>query len=435
MTKKRDFKMLVRERMTKTGERYATARAHLLEKAPQPDPSPGLISGYGRCGGVQTETGVLRNVLRHAGCKTPSGEPFSEALVHGLCGGIGFLYAVFEYAGHPPMLTIVGRSRSMPDKFATEGLSRAGVNTTVSETGAAKKARATLEAALEAGRPALCIVDAAALSYYGLPADMLGMGPHVIAAIGRDADDVWIDDRGARPIRVSMDTLASARAGYKKAKHRLVTVERASYFDLAAAVQDAIRFTVRSYDEPPAKPFASNVGTAGLEKWARLLSDRKDKKSWSKVFTPAANAYVGLRRLYDCTQHDYTAPDAGRPMYADFLEEAAALTNIAGLKNVAEQMRDIGALWASLSARIADCGDKALAKGCSLSDRRAERLDASGGDASSEMAGLWRERRALANSCELTTESANELYGELASIVADIATRERDAIDALGALI
>ena len=49
MTKRRDFKALVRERMDKTGERYTAARAQLLGRLSASRPAsvfPGLLPGY-----------------------------------------------------------------------------------------------------------------------------------------------------------------------------------------------------------------------------------------------------------------------------------------------------------------------------------------------------------------------------------------------------
>src|SRR5262245_44995020 len=103
MTKQREFKSLVRERMSKTGARYTTARAQLLAKLSEPANGteyPGLIAGYDRFGGVQGDTAVLHNVLRFSGMKNPlTNQPFDETTINGLCGGPGFLYAVFEYKG------------------------------------------------------------------------------------------------------------------------------------------------------------------------------------------------------------------------------------------------------------------------------------------------------------------------------------------------
>ena len=98
----------------------------------------------------------------------------------------------------------------------------------------------------------------------------------------------------------------------KSAKHRLVRFD--GRFDRAldaATISAAIDRFLVAYDESPAKSFASNIGTEGLRKWARLLTDRKDKKGWPKVFPNGALAYLGLRRVYDGLEHEYTAPAGG----------------------------------------------------------------------------------------------------------------------------
>ena len=107
MTKQKDFKQLVRQRMKKTGERYAAARAQILAQRAQADGESVLSRG-----GMQGDVGALRNALHASGLSEPDGSPLTEATAFGLCGGVGFLCAVFEYAGHPPMLTIVARALS-----------------------------------------------------------------------------------------------------------------------------------------------------------------------------------------------------------------------------------------------------------------------------------------------------------------------------------
>ncbi|MEM9193178.1 MAG: BtrH N-terminal domain-containing protein [Myxococcota bacterium] len=431
MTKNRKLKGRIRERMAKTGERYAAARAQVLRQGTDgslPPDGVGIFPGYPRCGGVQTETSTLRNALFYRGVEH-SGTPYSEALVFGLCGGIGFLYAVFEYQGFPPMLTIVGRARSMPDSFLVEGLSRIGVETTVVETTSPKRAQAALCAAIEAKKPALCTVDVAALPYYGLPKELLGMGPHTVGVVGQDGDRLWLDDRSAAPVAVDEEAFAAARAGYRRAKHRLVTLgEPTPDFDLGSAIRAALRFAVDAYDAPPAKSFAKNVGTAGLEKWSALLAEGKDKKAWARVFDAGPRAYVGLRRIYDCIQHDYTAPNAGRAMYADFIDEAAPIAGIE-FGNIAKAFRELDRRWAELSAIVTDA-DPAVRAGCELSDRRAELLDG-GGDVADEMKALYDERRSLADKCALDPERAADVYRRLSTVVEAIAKEERNALDQL----
>ena len=68
MTKQRDFKALVRERMDKTGERYTAARAQLLGKASTPPRTqhsfPGVLPGYDTFGGIQSGTAAASQHAR-----------------------------------------------------------------------------------------------------------------------------------------------------------------------------------------------------------------------------------------------------------------------------------------------------------------------------------------------------------------------------------
>ena len=52
-----------------------------------------------------------------------------------------------------------------------------------------------LDQTLAAGKVAICIVDIASLPWYGLPAEFIGGGPHVVTVAGRYGDRYWIDDR------------------------------------------------------------------------------------------------------------------------------------------------------------------------------------------------------------------------------------------------
>lgn len=429
MTRQRDFKKLVRERIEATGERYTTARSHVLNKLERTETYPGLIPGYRQFGGQQGDTAVLSHVLHFAGVK------HSEAMVHGLCGGVGFLYAVFEYKGHAPMLTIVARSSSMPDLFTAEGLKRAGAQHDVKETSGAAGAQKHLDAALAANKPAMLTVDIASLPYSGMPKEWQGMGPHMLAAIGRDGDAVWLDDRSVRPIRISMKELAFARGRYKKGKHRLVTIYGTEKgHDPSAAIRNAIAYTVKSFHESPFKGFASNFGFAGLEKFQRLLTDKKDAKGWPKLFTEGRNACTGLHRVYECLQHDYTAPNAGRSLYADFLAEAAGVTGDKRLNELAGKFRESGKLWGEVTQAVTDCGEKSLRRMCELTDQRAELFDTEGAEAGPQLADMWKQRRELADESKLTASQCSDLYARMSDTLKRVLEVEHDAVDQMNRL-
>ncbi|MGE0479566.1 MAG: DUF4872 domain-containing protein [Phycisphaerae bacterium] len=468
MTSHRDFKLAIRERMAKTGERYTAARAVLLQAVQGADsaapthphadldpsaknpslpgvafasaPPPGTFAGYTSFGGICRDTGALRNVLAATGVRAAHNHaPLSEALVNGLCGGVGFLYAVFEYKGFPPMLSVLTRYDTMPDAFIAGGVARLGLTIRQSETTSAAAATRALDAALANATPALCVVDAVALSSDAAgPGEMLGMAPTVVAVAGIDGAELLIDDGGVAPRRMSRESFARARAAYKKGKQRLVTFERPeSEVELADAVRAAAVATGRRFFESPYKGFASNFGLAGLEKWRRLLTDEKDKKGWPALFHESHLAYLALRRTHDGIEHEFTAPAAGRPLYADFLAEAATIAGDARLAAVAERMRRAGAVWRNLSTLIATCGDDAVERGCALGDSARELFDEAGapGARSAAAAGrIAQERESLARSCRLSTARARELFAAIAERVGEVLAIERPAAETLRAL-
>ena len=438
MTRQRDFKALVRERMAKTGERYTTARTHLIARtighSQPPKVFPGVLAGYDTFGGQQSGTGAIHNVLRFAGIASPFGSPPSEAMINGLCGGPGFLYAVFEYRGWPPMLTLALGNRSMPDVYAAQGLSRLGLDLVQHETTSRAAAQKALDGTLAAGKPAVCVTDIASLPHYGLPMQFVGGAPHVVAVVGRDRGDYWIDDRRAEPIRLSATQLSDARAAYRKAKNRLVAIEKPANAPSAAqaraAVAGAIADTALRYVDPAVpKSFAVNCGFSGLAKWRDELTDRKGKRGWPTMFAHGPRAYAALSRAYEDIECRSTA--GGRAFYADFLDEAAGLLGQNHLRQAAAAYRDAGKLWSRIADAIANCPDDAIRQACDIAERRVELNDALDSGTCAEAAALWQQRHTLGDRCALSREAAVSLYQELADVVDGILRTERHAVDLL----
>lgn len=444
MTRQRDFKAAVRDRMKKTGEAYTTARSQLLGRrrdaeSPRFDPSefPGLLPGYDQFGGLQGDVAALEHVLRHAGVRdAATGEPLDETWLAGICGGIGFMYFVFEYEGHAPMLTITARSASMPDAFIDQGLERLGLAGTRSETGSARVAARALEDALEAESAALCVVDVASIDYYGLPAEWAGWGPHVVAVAGRDEDGaLWIDDRSMRPMKIEAAAFARARSAYRKAKHRLVAIDRdPEPIDVAEIACAAVAATARGFHEAPVKGFARNFGLAGIEKLRDLITDTKDKKGWPRLFAKADAFYAGLRRVYECIECEGTTTAASRPLYADFLDRLAKRADRPGLAEAANGFRASGTCFSRIAERIRTCGDDAIERGCAIASHFGEWLDEGALDPKVARARV-AEKAALGRSCGLDSTTAADLLAAIACDVGEILEIERAAVERLGAAV
>ena len=79
MTRQKHLKQLVRSRMEKTGERYATARRHVVRETP--GTTGKAPEGIHFTGNVPAAT-ALRTLLTAAGVHaTHANEPFTEAMV------------------------------------------------------------------------------------------------------------------------------------------------------------------------------------------------------------------------------------------------------------------------------------------------------------------------------------------------------------------
>src|SRR5439155_11520054 len=170
MTDQKKLKQLVRDRMARTGESYTTARRHVLTRAargatPAPLP-PGLVPGYDRFGGGEHRLStLLAHMLRQAGYAAPhTGEPYSEPMVAGLAGGIGFMYMVFEYTDFPPLMSIVPQHH--PDPWLPTALGHLGIPSDAQHSTPTMAAVAALHKALVAGRPVDCELDRTRLAWH-----------------------------------------------------------------------------------------------------------------------------------------------------------------------------------------------------------------------------------------------------------------------------
>ncbi len=434
MTQRRDLKNRIRERMSRTGERYAAARAHVIQQEPAAADGAahptGLFPGYRLLPAVCTDTGALRNVLCQSGYASSAGrKPHSEALVTGLCGGIGFLYIVFEYKGMPPMLSVMPRHDTMSDSFIAGGVARLGLAAVDASTSSAASARKALDGAIASESPALCVVDAFGMIPGQGPLCATGMAPTVVAVCGVDGADLLVDTGAGAARRMSHAEFASVRALYKKGKQRLMTLRRdAREADPAPAMLDAIRATAHRFVESPYKGFAGNFGIAGMEKFRRMLTDERDAKGWPRLFGEGASAYLGLRRLHDGITHEYTSPGAGRPMYAEFLREAAAATGRKGLSSAAECYDRSGAGWLRMADTIAGCGDPAVEEGCRQGDSALELFHEAGRPGAPAAAGGAPPKGGLMHSCRMTPARSREIFAVLAGILDEVLAAEKEGL-------
>lgn len=325
---------------TAGNRRYIAAGGHMAE-----------LQNFASYGGCFPTTASITAALAHAGVIAPhTGEPFSEAFLMGVSGGIAFGYFTFAYSGHDPQVNLITRNT-----FRNYGwdatLERLRIAADVAQSTSPDKARDKLEAALEAGHAPIVWADTFTLGYDNseFGEGMWQMSPLIVTAYERGGQAV-ICDRAAVPISVSAELLDAARARVKKEKHRLVILERPDSPDLAAEVRAGIEDAQELFAGNPPVGSGKNWGANGYELWIERLRKADSKESWAKLMPAGASLFAGLTTAFkygllfwkDQTQ------SADRMMFADFLDQAATIAGATELADVAGQFRGCGELWREL---------------------------------------------------------------------------------------
>jgi hypothetical protein len=267
-------------------------------------------------------------------------------MIFGLSGGPGVGYILWEFQEHGMKVLVLAFQHlwQYPVDYFQRLARRMGVAATVLETGSRKVASRHLEDALARGRPAMAWVDRASLPYLQLPPAMIGHIGHFAVACGAEADHVLLDDRANQPFSVPAESLADARARIGTYRNRLLIVEEAeSGIDLAAAIRQGLAACVEHLNST-----SQSFSLPAIQKWARLMTDPKNKKGWPTVFKDRRGLFSTLASIYEAIALE-GAPGGLRTLYADFLNEAAPLVGGSELNDVANLYRDLGTGWNDLA--------------------------------------------------------------------------------------
>lgn len=385
------LKKLARARMERTGESYTTARKAILDGRPErpsarpaPAGKPGSNAKRGAGGGTpaaaeasaapepgelpeypapvdvtQYDAGLWQRVLTQAGVTDPvTGNPPSEAMLAGLAGGIGFMVFVFEYEETTTASVI---TRAHPEPYTENLLARCGAVVREQKTGSARLAAQYLDEGLDEGRAVVVRVSRAALPWVdgGMadadePVDVAVLGEH-------DDGNLLIDDGSGGLQLISPTDLAAARGQRKAGKNWQAWIPASTGPEadtLAAQVVAAIQETTgrllgtRELDGIPAH-FAKNFGVAGLRTWAGRLLDTTTASGWTRIFAEPGRLAHGLEMVaLFLTDGRYGGSGGLRGLYADFLDEAAALPGLEALRECSAAYRDLAGRWDELAEMI-----------------------------------------------------------------------------------
>jgi hypothetical protein len=395
-----------------------------------------IISDFRQFGARHAETGALRNVLDYLGVTAPhSGRPYSEQLLFGIGGGLGFGYFLFERSGaHVIHLeTRIHTRETEQAEFVSRICGRLGVPVRLVNSSSGSAAHANLRRLLGQGRPPLVSVDPLRLPYLGLTTPLQSYYSVIAYGIAEDSGRVMLSDRCRQPVSAGYDEFRQARQTSWSPKFRSVVVGKPEQeSDVRAAVADGIRDCCVQMNEGLG---ITNFGLRGLEKWARILTSTKEKKSWARIYPPGPALFEALYSLFVQIAARSGTGNGQRAYYAEFLDEAAGVVSKPDLREAANQYRECDRLWAEVADAHLPDAVPAFVEMKELARRRMCLFETRGTDAAQEIEEIHGRLSVLekeaAQNFPLSVEDVRGLFSDLRARILRLHQAETEALRAL----
>jgi hypothetical protein len=310
------------------------------------------ILDFQQFGGKNWETVAMKNTLAHAGVAAPhTGQPFSEALCFGIAGGIAAGYSFCpSIPGYDigSGVSIVGRYHhfSTDGEFIRGFFERIGARLQVQETSGVKGAYRHLVQALEGGRPGIVWSSPLPVA----PAVWAGCGgmyTTVVFGVDEAKGIAYISDMAPGPLTLPLDQLEAARNKVCSHRNRLLTFDAPSKLNgarLKSAVIEGIRLCAADFQKPRLKTY----NLPGFLDWSKVIANETNARGWLRIF-PDGRIYMALRDTFDSIETAGTGGAGYRPMYAEFLDEAAAVAKRKAFAELAARYRELAKQWTALA--------------------------------------------------------------------------------------
>ena len=385
------------------------------------------LENFSQFEGNYWDTASIRSALDYQGAKAPhTGEPYSEAMLLGISGGITFGYFTFHYQGYDPQVNLLTRNTFDPMERIFDRLK---LPRDLRRSTSAKKARQNLIEALEEGLAPIASPDGSLLPYNALPYDEANWYtlPLVIYGYEPEKGEAYISDRSRVSLTVSTDELDQARARVKKDRHGLILLGAPDESKLADAIRQGLDDCVKLMTEKPPKGSAKNFGLRALQHWAEMLA-KKSRGSWAKEYPTGRPLLAALTSAYTFLGPAFgKTMGAERDVYADFLDEAAQVLDSSPLLDVAAKYRESAAAWERLLNSLLPADLPMLGVARELIDRKTARFIESG---AAHLDEIIAERDRL-DSLKTASETDFPLSdGEISDLRADIRDKVLQARDA-----
>jgi len=320
--------------------------------------------------GKEPETAAVRNALTQLGrC---SSDLCTEEMLFGLGGGLGVAYFLFDLHGYHPIFlgTRYHASEAETPVFMMQMCDAWGATAEVKHSASRAASTKQLTKALEDGYTPIVWVNVINLPYLFLSGrpNMF----YTIIVYEKDGNDFIVGDLGQSVARMSVEEMEEARDAHYVTKFRSVTIKDAPEKpDVREILTERIRAMCTQTIEGLG---IANFGLEAFTKWAEMLTNTKNKKSWSKSFADGPSLQRALSSVYKQIELRGFGGSAFRGMYADFLDQAAGVLKKPAFKKVAEQFREAEASWHNIALAALPDSIPVLKETRDALDRRATLL-------------------------------------------------------------
>lgn len=294
-------------------------------------------------GGYHCQTNALAKMFHFYG------HPLSEDMLLGLGAGMGFFY--WHQKGLYPM--VLGRGNTK--NFFSDIAERLNIRITDNTTSSESKAENALLNHLEKNEPVMVFGDMAYMPWFDFPDDY-HFGGHTFVICGYDGQD-----------QVLITDMDPSVAGLKKGFYHQVNLDRirrirgSKYkpfppknewfeFDFDGyrpprkeTLFDAIRREIDAMMNSP----ISNGGVKGMRRTS------KEILTWQNLFNDH-DLRMNLFQLYIFIEIGGTDGGFFRYMYSRFLKEAADISGVSALTEIAERMYQSGEMFTRIGMLFKD---------------------------------------------------------------------------------
>jgi hypothetical protein len=302
--------------------------------------------------GIHPPTAALTRILQFNGIENPiSGQPYSEAFILGIGGGLdaGCILYQFKHLPHPLLMLGFRNQWNNSREFLQTVSDRLYLNTPFVEYETAKQAQTGLQDFLEQGKQPIVWVDKAYLPYHFIPDNLKGFLDYQVTVYGRDGRlwRLYLDDLSSQPMEIREKEFTAARGSLTQNNFLMMIVGEVG-MPSVRELRENILAGARDCATQLTRP-AMAFGNCNLESWSQKLIDLNDRQGWPQVFKDQKGLYPVLRTIYESIRLDGTEGFALRRLYADFLHEAASYLGNPELNAIAGQYLQLANRWATLA--------------------------------------------------------------------------------------